>query len=97
MRQVHCVVLDAEADALEEPPYPGDLGQRIFDTVSREGWQKWLERQVLIINENQLSSADPQAIDLIMRREKTVLDAARSSDFDVDKLMNTIALTSKIH
>jgi len=39
----------------------------------------------------------PQAIDLIMRREKTVLDAARSSDFDVDKLMNTIALTSKIH
>ena len=39
----------------------------------------------------------PQAIDLIMRREKTVLDAARSSDFDVDKLMNTTALTSKIH
>ena len=33
MRRIHCVVLDAEADALEEPPYPGDLGQRIFDTV----------------------------------------------------------------
>ena len=65
MRRIHCVVLDAEADALEEPPYPGDLGQRIFDTVSQEGWQKWLERQVLIINENQLSSADSQSIDLV--------------------------------
>ena len=65
MRRIHCVVLDAEADALVEPPYPGDLGQRIFDTVSQEGWQQWLERQVLIINENQLSSADPQSIDLV--------------------------------
>ena len=65
MRRIHCVVLDAEADALEEPPYPGDLGQRIFDTVSQEGWQQWLERQVLIINENQLSSADPESIDLV--------------------------------
>ena len=58
-------VLGEKADALGTPPYPGLLGQRIFESVSREGWKKWLERQVLIINENQLSSADPQAIEVL--------------------------------
>ncbi|MBP80807.1 MAG: oxidative damage protection protein [Acidiferrobacteraceae bacterium] len=65
MTQVQCVVLGEKADALDTPPYPGLLGQRIFESVSREGWKKWLERQVLIINENQLSSADPQAIEVL--------------------------------
>ena len=65
MRLVNCVVLDEEAEGLESPPYPGELGQRIFDNVSAEGWQQWLQRQVLIINENQLSTADPQAIELL--------------------------------
>ena len=65
MRLVNCVVLNEEAEGLDDPPYPGDLGQRIFETVSAEGWQQWLQRQVLIINENQLSTADPQAIDLL--------------------------------
>ena len=65
MRLVNCVVLDEEAEGLESPPYPGELGQRIFENVSAEGWQQWLQRQVLIINENQLSTADPQAIELL--------------------------------
>ena len=65
MRLVNCVVLDEEAEGLESPPYPGALGQRIFENVSAEGWQQWLQRQVLIINENQLSTADPQAIELL--------------------------------
>ena len=54
-----------EADGLESPPYPGELGQRIFENVSADGWQQWLQRQVLIINENQLSTADPEAIELL--------------------------------
>ena len=54
-----------EAEGLESPPYPGELGQRIFENVSAEGWQQWLQRQVLIINENQLSTADAQAIELL--------------------------------
>ena len=62
---VQCVVLDREAEALDAPPYPGELGQRIFEKVSADGWQQWLQRQVLIINENQLSTADPQAIELL--------------------------------
>ena len=65
MRRVNCVVLHEEAEGLDGPPYPGDLGQRIFESVSVDGWQQWLQRQVLIINENQLSTADSQAIELL--------------------------------
>ena len=65
MRTVECTVLKREAEALEKPPYPGELGERIFRNVSREGWSKWLERLVLIINENQLSTADPTNLDII--------------------------------
>ena len=65
MRRVNCVVLNEEAEGLDGPPYPGDLGQRIFESVSVDGWQQWLQRQVLIINENQLSTADSQAIELL--------------------------------
>jgi len=62
---VQCVVLEREAEALDAPPYPGELGQRIVESVSKEGWTQWLERLVLIINENQLSSADPENLDHI--------------------------------
>jgi len=62
---VQCVVLEIEAEGLEKPPHPGELGERIFENVSREGWQKWLERLTTIINENGLSTADEQSIELI--------------------------------
>ena len=60
-RTVHCVVLKAEAPGLERPPYPGPLGQRIFDAVSREGWALWVRHQVMLINEYRLSPVDPKA------------------------------------
>jgi Fe-S cluster biosynthesis and repair protein YggX len=65
MRTVHCTVLNREAEGLEKPPYPGELGERIFENVSVEGWNQWLERLVLIINENRLSTADPESVNLI--------------------------------
>jgi len=49
-RTVNCVVLKREAEGLDEPPYPGALGERIFANVSREGWQEWLVRLQMIIN-----------------------------------------------
>ena len=58
---VHCVVLDREAEGMDYPPYPGDLGQRILENVSKEGWQKWLAHQTMLINENRLSPVDPEA------------------------------------
>jgi Fe-S cluster biosynthesis and repair protein YggX len=64
-RMVQCTVLKRRAEGLDRPPHPGPLGKRIYENVSQEGWQKWLERLTMIINENGLSSADPRAIELI--------------------------------
>jgi Fe-S cluster biosynthesis and repair protein YggX len=65
VRMVDCVVLGSEAPGLERVPYPGELGQRIFDNVSEQGWKNWLERQTMIINENGLSTVDPASLALI--------------------------------
>jgi Fe-S cluster biosynthesis and repair protein YggX len=61
-RTVQCVVLKREAEGLERPPYPGALGQRIYDHVSKEAWQQWLQRLTMIINDYQLSTADPKSV-----------------------------------
>ena len=45
--KVHCVVLNREGDALDRAPWPGELGQRILQEVSREGWQQWLAKLVM--------------------------------------------------
>lgn len=57
-RMVNCVKLGREAEGLDRPPYPGELGRRIWATVSREAWQDWVKHQTMLINENRLSLAD---------------------------------------
>jgi Fe-S cluster biosynthesis and repair protein YggX len=64
-RTVQCVVLKREAEGMDRPPHPGELGQRIFESVSKEGWKQWLERATTIINENGLSTADVQSVELL--------------------------------
>ena len=64
-RTVYCQVLKREAEGLDQPPHPGSLGQRVYENVSKEGWTQWLERLTTIMNENQLSTADPESIELI--------------------------------
>ncbi|NNL06728.1 MAG: oxidative damage protection protein [Gammaproteobacteria bacterium] len=54
-----------EAEGLEKPPHPGELGMRIYENVSKEGWKHWLERLTTIINENGLNTADSKNIELI--------------------------------
>lgn len=66
-RTVQCVVLKREAEGLDNVPHPGALGQRIFESVSKEGWKQWLDRLTMIINENGLSTADPASIEVIER------------------------------
>lgn len=60
-RTVNCIFLKKEAEGLKGPPYPGELGKRIFDNVSAEAWKAWLAHQTMLINENRLSSLDPKA------------------------------------
>ena len=64
-RKVNCVVLGEEAPGLDRVPYPGELGQRIYDNVSAEGWSQWIERQTMIINENGLSTIDPASLEIL--------------------------------
>lgn len=59
-RTVHCSYLDCEAEGLPRPPLPGRLGQRIYEHISREAWQKWLAHQTTLINEKRLSPIDPE-------------------------------------
>ncbi len=59
-RMVNCIKLKKEAEGLERAPYPGDLGQRILDSVSKEAWQGWLGHQTILINENRLSPINPE-------------------------------------
>lgn len=65
VRMVNCVVLGREEPGLERAPYPGELGQRIFENVSAQGWKSWLERQTMIINENGILTADPASLALL--------------------------------
>ena len=60
-RTVNCVMLNSEAEGLDYLPYPGDLGQRIYDSVSKEAWQRWLGHQTMLINENRLTPIEPEA------------------------------------
>ncbi|MDH3589845.1 MAG: oxidative damage protection protein [Gammaproteobacteria bacterium] len=60
-RRVNCILLGKEAEGLDQPPYPGELGQRIFDNVSKEAWQRWLAHQTMLINENRLTPYQPKA------------------------------------
>jgi Fe-S cluster biosynthesis and repair protein YggX len=60
-RTVQCALLKQEAPGLDRPPYPGPLGQRIFENVSREGWGRWVRHQVMLINEYRLTPVEPKA------------------------------------
>jgi Fe-S cluster biosynthesis and repair protein YggX len=60
-RLVHCVKLGKETEGMDFPPYPGDLGKKIYDSVSKEAWQLWLSQQTMLINENRLSLADSKS------------------------------------
>lgn len=60
-RTVNCIKLGREAEGLDFPPYPGELGKKIFDSVSTEAWKAWLEHQKMLVNENRLNLADIKA------------------------------------
>jgi Fe-S cluster biosynthesis and repair protein YggX len=60
-RTVHCVKLGKDAEGLDAPTYPGKLGQRIFENVSKEAWKMWLGQQTILINEHRITPIEPKA------------------------------------
>ena len=67
-RMVKCIKLGREAEGLDFAPYPGELGQRIFEQVSKEAWQAWLKHQTMLVNENRLNLADARARQYLARQ-----------------------------
>lgn len=57
---VYCQKLKQELEGLSFTPYPGELGQRIFQEISKEAWQSWLKHQTMLINENRLNVLDKE-------------------------------------
>jgi Fe-S cluster biosynthesis and repair protein YggX len=60
-RMVNCVKLGREAEGLDEPPFDSPLGQKIYESVSKEAWQQWQEYQKILLNEYRLQPWKPEA------------------------------------
>ena len=63
-----CIKLKKELEGLAAPPFPGKLGLKIFENVSKEAWSTWLEQQIMLVNENRLNLADPEASSYLMQQ-----------------------------
>ena len=67
-RMVKGIKLGREAEGLDFPPYPGELGKRIFENVSKESWKQWLDLQKMLVNENRFNLADKKARDYLAQQ-----------------------------
>lgn len=61
MRQIYCVYLKKEAPGQDFQLYPGELGKKIFDSISKEAWALWQKQQTMLINEHRLNMMEPNA------------------------------------
>ncbi len=60
-RMIQCAYLKREAPGLDRPPYPGELGKRVYEGISKEAWSLWLKHQTMLINEYRLTPIEPKA------------------------------------
>jgi Fe-S cluster biosynthesis and repair protein YggX len=67
-RMVQCIKLGKEAEGLDFAPYPGELGKRIYNEVSKEAWAQWMKQQTMLVNENRLNLADARARQYLARQ-----------------------------
>ena len=72
---VKCIKLGREAEGLDFPTYPGELGKRIFENVSKEAWQQWIKHQTMLVNENRLNLADQRSRQYLARQMELFLFA----------------------
>ena len=72
-RTIHCNYLKKEAEGLDFAPYPGELGKRIYNEISKEAWAGWLRHQTMLVNENRLNLADLRARQYLARQMERYL------------------------
>ena len=78
-RMVHCKKLNQDLPGLEKSPYPGELGQKIFDNISKDAWMAWMNQQTILINEYRLSMIDPKAQSFLKEEmEKFLFDGGEA-------------------
>lgn len=82
MNTVKCIKLNKELEALDRAPYPGDLGKKILESVSKEAWREWLDYQTMLINENSLNLFEESSQSYL----KQQMEIYFFSDDDVDKI-----------
>ena len=79
-RTVTCVLLRIPADGLDYQPYPGELGKRIYENVSKEGWQRWVKHQTMLLNEYRLTPVDPKARRFLLAETVELPEAVRLAE-----------------
>ena len=72
-RIVNCHKLGEPAEGLDFPPFPGELGQKIFETISKAAWSQWLQHQTMLINEYRLNSLEPKAREFLQQEMQKFL------------------------
>lgn len=75
-RTIYCIKLHTQAEGLDYLPYPGELGQRIYQSISKSAWQQWVNHQTMLINEYRLSTLDAQARKFLKKEMETFLFGA---------------------
>jgi Fe-S cluster biosynthesis and repair protein YggX len=66
-RMVECAKLGRMLPGLEKPPFPGPLGERIYNEISQEAWEQWRQHQTILINHYALNPVDPDSRKLLRR------------------------------
>ena len=68
MRTVHCVKMGKDGEGLDRPPFKNELGQRIYENVSKEGWKAWLAHSTMLINEYRLDLSSKQGTEFLLKQ-----------------------------
>ena len=79
-RTIYCIKLQTQAEGLDYSPYPGELGQRIYQSISKPAWQQWINHQTMLINEYRLSTLEPQAREFLKKEMGKFLFAEGESE-----------------
>lgn len=79
-RTVFCRKFQQELEGLDKPPFPGPKGRDIFEHVSKQAWQAWIEHQTRLINEKHLAMTDPEARRYLMAQMEAFLSGETYDD-----------------
>ena len=86
MNLINCIKLKKQLESLERAPYPGELGKKILNSVSKEAWQMWLDHQTMLINENNLNLFEESS----QKYLKEQMDKYFFSDDDIDQIQGYV-------